>query len=296
MKKLLILTLGIVFIGFAACEKTVDDPVDNPFEGGSATVDPTDSVDPYSIQGLHKNIFAVKCANPTCHDGSFEPDFRTVQSTYNSLVYQPVIKNNPQGEFTYRVVPGKVAESWLFERLITGDPVLGRMPLYAPALSNQELLWVSGWIGDGARDLNGNVADFPNLPPAIRYYFATNAANERIDTNRLNGWSSPFVVPAGSAFNINIWIEDDSTATQDLLVNQLKISTQPDDFSNATVFNATYFASKLWTIALTANQFPANTQLYFRYYVEDPDNSGLTEYPRNDLPYYFKENASFIIQ
>ncbi len=296
MKKLIVLGFGLFVLVLASCEKVVDDPVANPFSNGNGVENPSDSVDPYTIQGLHKNIFAIKCANPTCHDGTFEPDFRTVQSTYSSLVYQPVIKNDPQGSYAYRVVPGKVEDSWLYERLVTGDPVLGRMPLYAPALSNQELLWVSGWISDGARDLNGNVAQFPNLPPTVKYYYATNSANVRIDTNRVNGWSSPFIVPAGSSFNINVWIEDDSTDTQNLLLNQLKISTSPDDLSNATVLNATYLASKLWTVVINANQFPANTQLYFRYYVQDPDNTGTTEHPRSDLPYYYKENASFIIQ
>ena len=33
--------------------------------------------DPTSIAGLHQLIFAPTCANSGCHDGTFEPDFRT---------------------------------------------------------------------------------------------------------------------------------------------------------------------------------------------------------------------------
>ncbi|MBK7268515.1 MAG: hypothetical protein IPI07_03030, partial [Flavobacteriales bacterium] len=29
-----------------------------------------------------------------CHDGTFEPEFRTIASAYNSLVYHPVIAND----------------------------------------------------------------------------------------------------------------------------------------------------------------------------------------------------------
>ena len=78
------------------------------------------------------------CANSGCHDGSFEPDFRTIESSYNTLVYQPVIKNNPDGNYQFRVKAGNIDESVLYARLLsnsdgsaTFDPNSQVMPLTA---------------------------------------------------------------------------------------------------------------------------------------------------------------------
>ena len=59
------------------------------------------------------------CANSGCHDGNFEPDFRTVESSYSTLVYQPVVKNNDNQTYEYRVVPGNSAQSILYARLLS---------------------------------------------------------------------------------------------------------------------------------------------------------------------------------
>jgi hypothetical protein len=55
---------------------------------------------------LHQRIFRPTCAASGCHDGTFEPEFRTISSAYNSLVLHPVIANDPSNSFEYRVVPG----------------------------------------------------------------------------------------------------------------------------------------------------------------------------------------------
>ena len=296
MKRQILLVFVIVSSLFLGCEKAIDDPQANPFVTNPVDTSTNVNLDPYSIEGLHKNIFSLKCANPTCHDGTFEPDFRTVQSTYNTLVYQPVIKNNAQNSFVYRVVPGNLQASWLVERLTTNDPNLGRMPLYAPSLSYDELLWVYGWITDGAKDLNGNAATFPNTPPKVNYFVAYDAGNIRIDTNRQAGWSSPFIVNQGSTFSMLISVEDDSTSTPNLLLNQLKVSPLRDDFTNAQTLNAVFYSGKLWSVSINTTNFSANTQYYFRYYVKDDDNPVVAEFPRDDIGYWYKENASFIIQ
>ncbi len=276
-----------------SCSKNVD-PADNPFIKNADPPPAIDTVNPYSIQGLHKYLFEPKCANPACHDGTFEPDFRTVQSTYSTLVYHPVVKNDSAGTFDFRVVPNDVNSSWLFERLVTGDPVLGRMPLYAPALNTTELQWVVGWINEGAKDMNGNEAQYPNLPPKVNYYFAVDANQVRIDTSRVGGWSSPFKAPK-TLFTIAYGVQDDSTATPDLQMNTLKLSQDQDDFSNALSFQATYSFGH-WVINLDGNSLTPNVQWYMRYYVEDGDGTGTVEHPTSELPYWFKQNASFIIQ
>ena len=80
----------------------------NPFEFDDNTNSNNDTVyftDPTSFSALHNNIFVPTCANSGCHDGTFEPDFRTIESSYNTLVYQPIIKNDPGNTYQYMVVP-----------------------------------------------------------------------------------------------------------------------------------------------------------------------------------------------
>ena len=129
MKQWLFLFLLFAIVG---CKKdeAVENPYDLPQNKAPESEEDTYSPDPNSIAGLHKNIFQPTCANSGCHDGTFEPDFRTIQSTYNTLVLQPVIKNNPQGTFDYRVVPGDPDAGVLITRLMIDiDGQSGIMPL-----------------------------------------------------------------------------------------------------------------------------------------------------------------------
>ena len=107
----------IIMIVFFACKEET-----NPFDfNGSNINSNNDTVyffDATDFSALHNNIFTPTCANSGCHDGTFEPDFRTIESAYNSLVYQPVIKNDINNSFTYRVDPGNSSKSILYHRLI----------------------------------------------------------------------------------------------------------------------------------------------------------------------------------
>ena len=38
---------------------------------------------------LHQQAFAPTCANSGCHDGTFEPDFRTVGASWNTRSTTP---------------------------------------------------------------------------------------------------------------------------------------------------------------------------------------------------------------
>ena len=137
------------------------DDTENPFTDGEVTPPVTlDTValEPASLAGLHAALFKPTCANSGCHDGTFEPDYRTIYSTYNTLVEQPVIKNDPQNSFTYRVVPGDVAASQLVARMeydIDGNS--GVMPLALEPDSNYPaekvalIEHVKTWIRAGAQ-------------------------------------------------------------------------------------------------------------------------------------------------
>jgi hypothetical protein len=114
---------------------------------------------------LYKNVFKPTCANSGCHDGSFEPDFRSISSAYNTLVHHPVIANDDANSFTYRVVPGDTSASLLHERLLRFLPnSSGIMPLALentsdwPAKKSEYIAAIKSWIMAGAPDISGNAA------------------------------------------------------------------------------------------------------------------------------------------
>jgi len=291
MKKVII-TLAMLGL-IAACTKEVSDS-NNPFDVDDPVDTTTVKLTPGTIQSLHKNVFVVKCANPTCHDGSFEPDFRTVQSTYSSLVYQPVTKNDDNGSYTYRVHPGKADESWLMRRL-TADEVLGRMPLYANPLSTQEIDEIKYWINQGAKDMEGNPPDLPNLQPTVHGYQIQDTAEVRIDTNKVNGWASATILSPSTEYAMYFYIEDDNTATADLKNQKIEFSYDRDQWSPFYQITPVKIWDKVTRASFNTASFQQNTNVYFRYYVEDEQGAG-TEMPEDGSEFWFKENYSIIVQ
>jgi len=148
MKRILLLLL--IIISFFSCQKEKINPYDNP-DLYPPDVDTTVYFsDPTNFASIYNDIFLPTCANAGCHDGSFEPDFRTIESSYNTLVYHPVIKNNPNGNYQYRVKAGSSSESVLYARLLadangtsTFDANSQVMPLTADIAydPNQEHIW-----------------------------------------------------------------------------------------------------------------------------------------------------------
>ena len=184
-------------------EEDLPDPI--RYEDINQTLDfPVDSAD---FVGLHKYIFAPTCAVSGCHDGSFAPDFRTVQSAYNTLVNHEVLKNTPDGRFEFRVVPGDVEESFLYERLTTDDQVLGRMPLYDFPLSSRELELVADWIRRGAPDGFGNspgvIDEEPTFFGIRAYYHADSLPGPFSFIPRTGSFVTPYEIPADTL--VKIW-------------------------------------------------------------------------------------------
>ena len=299
----LILLLSGTLLVIHSCKK--EEAPANPYSNinyGSTTNN--DTIDPNSFTGLHKTIFSTKCAMPGCHDGNFEPDFRTVQSAYATLVYHPVVKK--LSPWQYRVVPHDTANSWLWQRLnhsliISGaDTSQGRMPLYSTPLSTNDLNRISTWILNGAKDMFGTLPVYPNSEPVIAGYIAVNNSYAQIDTNRTGDvFYNPFKVPAAYSFKVVVGPTDDSTAVANLQNNKLKLSTDENNFSGAVTYNGTYVASgiyKLWVFDVTSTGFYAGDTIYMRYYTNDGDHVNDTEFPRNDLVFQYKTWWAFIVQ
>ncbi|MDZ4758125.1 MAG: hypothetical protein SGJ10_08305 [Bacteroidota bacterium] len=303
MKKYIILIwLGTAISLFVcSCKKNVD--TKNPYDSINRNIDTTKSktsIDSNSIVGLHTFIFATKCAIPSCHGGPFEPDFRTPLSSYNTLVYQKVIKNTAAGKYTYRVIPGDTAMSWLHERLVTDDSVLGRMPRYMPALNANEMYHINKWIMDGAKDVNGIAAVKPNNNIQLIYYVALDAAYKRIDTLRLNN-GYPFAAPQNKLIHLYFYLTDDETKSQNFKDCKAKFSYSQNNFSSAVELPAVidtvlYPGYPLWRVDVNTSNFTPGKQVYMRYYGRDPDHTAIVEFPNENASYYYYSYYSLIVK
>ena len=269
-------------------------------------------VDSSSFLGLHQNIFSTTCAVPGCHDGSFEPDFRTVESAYNTLVYHPVVKNNSSGDFTYRVLPGDAAMSWLHYRITTDDAVLGRMPLY-DTLSDREIELITEWIDKGAEDIFGNSPIRPSaLPSAFGLLaFRDDTSGIRLDTARA---SIIEAIPLPKNSTVQFWIglydqndKGQPIPASDFTYNKYKISKNLYNFSQVAEQSlmvepapkplmygppgnkAPYYHH----FTVNTSDFPLGQVQYFRVYVKDKDHSDVTEIPSDGSQVYLLTFFSF---
>jgi hypothetical protein len=292
----------LVFLA-SSCKKEVIPP-DNPYDDidygntGGSEYNP----DPETITGIYELILRRKCSLPGCHDGHFEPDFRSIQTSWSTLVYQTPVKNTADSAFDYRVLPGDADNSMLMHRLTTGDAQLQRMPATGSYLSTDQLDNIRTWINDGAKDMFGNAPGMPNSEPLIQGFVAFNQGfTQQIDRteNRLDSLPyNPFKVSIDSTFNIVVVVEDDITPVNMLQVNQLKLSLDKDNFSGAAVKQATFInfpGFAFWVTSVNPATFSIGDTVYMRYYVNDGSQPQDTEFPRTDLPDPYKTYAAFYL-
>ncbi len=293
-----------------ACKK--DEVPINPYDkvnyGGGGN--PPDTVDPNSIVGLHRNIFATRCALPACHDGAFEPDYRTVESTWNTLVYHPVTKNTADTAFVFRVVPGDTSMSVLYERITNCCfiNINDRMPQdnIGVPLASKDINAIGTWIMNGARDWNGDLPIYPNTPPSFIFFAALDsltatATNFSVPTNRVD--SIPFYsfyMDSGVNMYFIPFVEDDSTAVADITVNSLRFSYVGNDFSTPiSSLTASFLdlggGNGLWYVDVNTAGFLMDTIVYMRYYMNDGDNPEV-EWPNNSSEPLFWTFQSFIVR
>lgn len=300
--KYCLLACLMVFLA-ASCNKEVIPP-DNPYDDidygdtGTNAFNP----DPETITGIYELILRRKCSLPGCHDGHFEPDFRSIQTAWSTMVYQAPVKNTADSAFAYRVLPGDADNSMLMHRLTTGDAQLQQMPATGSYLSAEQLDNIRTWINDGARDMFGNLPAMPNSEPLIQGFVAFNQNfSQQIDQteNRLDSLPyNPFKVAPNTSFNVVVLVDDDLTPVNQLQVNQLKLSLDKDNFSGATVRQANFVnlsGFSFWVASVSSNAYTSGDTVYMRYYVNDGDQSQDTEFPRTDLPDPYKTYAAFYL-
>lgn len=298
-------------LAFLSCEK--DEPLpDNPYDSVNYETPPppVDTLNKESFVWLHQNIFTTRCATPGCHDGHFEPDFRTLGSSYATLVYHPILKNNVAEDFTYRVVPYDTAGSVLHERLtnccfVNQDD---RMPQDVIGVPLQDTLIaaIEGWIMNGAKDMFGQVPPQPDRKPIVEYYAAISTnyqtiysnTNQRIDSVYYN----PFIIVHGTEMLIGVQVKDDLTPISGLRVNKLRTSYSPDDFTPGAAgykeYNAYYISlgqDEFWVASVNTVDFSPGNVVYMRYYVNDGEHADNVEMPNDELPLPYKTFWSFYV-
>ena len=303
-KSILIYSIFILFFIFS-CKK--EEVPENPFDSIDRTVKNTEAVDPdpNSIVGLHKNIFFPKCANPGCHDGTFEPDYRTIQSTFSTLVFQRANKVTLDSVklFSERVIPYNTTDSWLIERLTTQTS--DYMPSNGVRLNSADIDHVKNWIDAGCPDYNGSLPVKPNLQPNIIGYVALDASNNRIDTIRLNNQQvNPFIVQSNSTITIAFAATDtldgiDGTDPSLFTVKEIRFSTDKNSFTGSSVISASVYLQQyeVWLVSIPITIWAPGTTVYFRIYVNDGDHPGVnSEFPRLESFDYYKTLYAFYVQ
>lgn len=290
------ITIATMLLVLVACKKE-----ENPFAQleHSSPVPPSEAVPEGNFAWLHQRIFRPVCANSGCHDGTFEPEFRTVGSAYNSLVYAPVIANDPGNTFTYRVLPGNAQMSFLHARLTTFVPnTSGMMPLETdgpdwPQNEQQYINAITAWIQSGAPNMFGQPPSLGNLEPQVNGFLVYPAGNTSDPFPRgADPGVQPVEVPAAG---VDLWFAftDDQTGAADLGYNKVKIATSVLGFAtvpelqleSGSSLTGPDFAgsSAAFTHRTTVDLsgYPSGTQLFVRVYVDDGDHDGPTEVPND---------------
>ena len=243
MKRGLFLLFAFAIL-IGSCKK--DDP-ENPYDDVKAVSVSNPSVDDLPVGNfawLHGRIFSPTCANSGCHDGTFEPDFRTISSSYNSLVNHPVISNDAAFSFVNRVTPGSSSASLLNERLTADIPnSSGIMPLEVDedsdwdSFDQEYISRIQDWINVGAPDMFGNLpgsgsADLPPLVEGLVVFPSGNQTTPYIRDPEATG-ITPILVEAGL---VDVWVRatDDNTAAESLTINELRIAQTVSELDDAT--------------------------------------------------------------
>lgn len=288
----------------------------NPFavEDTTASNPSVEQLPQGNFAWLHQRIFKPTCAQSGCHDGTFEPEFRTISGAYNSLVFHPVITNDQGGNFTYRVVPGDVDASLLHERMTVFIPnTSGIMPLSVPPgsdwpLNNGSYIDIlEQWIISGAPDMFGNLPDPGDLEPQVIGLLAFPAGAQTGPYPRgTDPGVQPIEVPAVA---IDVWFafQDDAVAPLNLQYNKFKISTSSNafdtvpeqplvvgngpsgpDFGGAT----TVFTHKA---AIDLAGAAPGTYYFLRTYVNDGAHTDPTEVPDDGTGPPMKDYFTLIV-
>lgn len=297
LKNNTVLAFTGIFIFTFGCKKN---EIENPYESYTTPKlyeEPVLASLPSSNFGyLHATVFKPTCANSGCHDGAFEPDFRTISSAYNNTVNHNVLTNDASNSFTYRVKPGDAVKSLMHERLLVALPSTSGImpPVYADEWIVNKVAHINAiktWINDGAKDMYGNAPVIGNPNPIVTGFNVYDNNNITSPKSRAPGAGiTPIFVPRT---NVDFWfsVDDDSTPGASMTVNEAKVSTSMFGFdtvaalpmSVSSSITANDFsgspASFTHKLDIDLSSYPANTFLFVRVYVQDANHTTPAENP-----------------
>jgi hypothetical protein len=238
----LLLISGIIICIAYSCKKTYPKNPYEPFNNGVHDSTFNAKLDSTSFEGLYQQIFKPTCANSGCHDGTFPPEFRTIQGSYNTMVYAGIIKNDTTDPFVYRVKPGDAAHSMLMKRLtidLYGNS--GIMPLVIDSASDwtwdrdNHINNIRSWINNGAKDIFGQAATMADHKPQLNGFQVLIGGSPQTRTP-----SGSVIIPAGtSSMEVYIAITDAEKTPDQLTYRKIAISNQRDNFDHAQIFDLT---------------------------------------------------------
>lgn len=241
---LIFIIFSLVLIWSCKKSSSSDNPYSNWKDDPKKPVIEDVVIDPNSIQGLHKNIFKPTCSNSGCHDGNFEPDFRTIESSYNSLINRLSTNTDPNNpQFSKRVVPSDALNSMLLHRILEFIPgSQGKMPLTTdpgsdwPEKKDEYIQNIKNWINNGAKnqfDESPTNLDFPpQLGGLIAFVDGSATPLPHLGYNPIN------VTSGASNIKIMVSFLDDKTPLNQMSGNILFYSLNPSQF-NSTPLNFT---------------------------------------------------------
>jgi len=291
----------------SSCKK---DETENPFDNIETVQTETpdfSAVSETNFAYLHEKVFSPTCANSGCHDGTFEPEFRTITGSYNSLVNHPVISNDAANSYSKRVVPGDVNSSLLNARLTEFLPnTSGIMPLEVDedsdwnANSADYISRIQEWITSGSPDMYGNLPGLgsSNLPPSINGLLVFPEGNTTTPYERDPNTAgiTPILVDNQT---VDIWIlpQDDQTAPSDFTLVEMSsasaisglsaLNSMP--YSQVSALSAQDFsgntANYIYRISLDLSTYTSGDVIYLRNYLNDGNSATSTEIPNvNSTP------------
>ena len=300
---LLFIALHLAFFG---CTKRSErEP--NPFPSGGKNNNPGDTAaaaDPNSFKGIYARILKPTCANSGCHDGTFEPDFRTLEGSFNTLLFRPPIKNDSSGTFAARVVPGNPDLSMLWYRMtvdLGGNS--GIMPLVVdpgsdwPARKGEYLQNIRNWIAAGAPDAHGKMPATADQPPQVLGFTAVNGSTEYPRSGRYE----PVQIPYGQAAELWICLADDKVTQSALSGVKINYSLTPESFDPALEqslnfqasgrsFKSLYGQNEVFgfRIPFSSTAWQKGDVVWLQISASDGVNAG-TQIPNRDAMFFLKK-------
>ncbi|MBK9271269.1 MAG: hypothetical protein IPM48_06700 [Saprospiraceae bacterium] len=294
---------------FLSCEKA--EVPDNPFVDYDPKQDTVKFIfldpDSNSIAGLYTYIFKPTCANSGCHDGTFDPDFRTLESSYNSLVFRQSIKSD--GIYTYRVKPFLPDSSGIMARV--NGLVTPMMPIQLEPgsdweqMKTQYISMIRRWIELGAPAVDGTIA-MDGLP-RIKLLGCMAIINDTLKMYR-RPYSGPILIDSlTDSIDLYFAFKHDAQDPLTFKGNLISFCANPHVF-DSTAINyqldlvvaprldwGLYGNPVLYThrIRISIRELlPNEKNIYFRTYLQDHLNP-MTEIPSEKAVFSLKNYMSF---